>query len=136
MAWTRCVLHTSLVCSVAVLTASCMLTQEEAAARARLTTRGGGTAVHSSAAVAQPGGEWDIDDEPLEDLQPARAAAAPPASYAPRPAAGAPSRPVVAHVRPAPPAGGGTKPMKLGASKLGASKLKGGDLDLEALLAD
>jgi len=108
--------------------------QEEAAARARL-TRGGGAAATPSAAAAQPaGGDWDVDDEPLEDLQPARAAAPPP--YVARPAASAPSRPVVAHVRPAPPPGGATKPMKLGASKLGASKLKGGDLDLEALLAD
>jgi SCY1-like protein 1 len=38
-----------------------------------------------------------------------------------------------AAVRPSAPA---LKPMKLGASKLGVSKLKGGDLDLEALLAD
>jgi hypothetical protein len=75
-----------------------------------------------------------VDDEPLEDLQPARAAAPP--SYTARPAAAAPSRPVVAHVRPTASVGGATKPMKLGASTLGASKLKGGDLDLEALLAD
>jgi hypothetical protein len=33
-------------------------------------------------------------------------------------------------------AGAAVKPMKLGASKLGASKLKGKDIDLEALLAD
>ena len=115
-----------------VLTASRVCPQEEVAARARL-TRGGATAP-SSAVVAQPaGGDWDIDDEPLEDLQPVRAAA-PPLAARPAPAA-APSRPVVAHVRPAPSAGA-TKPMKLGASKLGASKLKGGDIDLEALLAD
>ena len=41
----------------------------------------------------------------------------------------APARPVAAPL-------GGVKPMKLGGTKLGASKLKGADLDLEALLAD
>ena len=109
--------------------------QAEAAARARL-TRAGNTTLSSAAAAQPAGGDWDVDDEPLEDLQPERAAAPPP-YVAARPAAPpATSRPVVAHVRPAPSAGAATKPMKLGASKLGASKLKGGDLDLEALLAD
>ncbi len=112
---------------------SCAL-QEEVAARARLTRAGGGAGAASAVAAQAGGGDWDVDDEPLEDLQPARAAAPP--SYTARPAAAPPSRPVVAHVRPTASVGGATKPMKLGASKLGASKLKGGDLDLEALLAD
>jgi len=115
--------------------------QEEAAARSRLNTLAlGGSKPRTSsslAAMQSAGQGWggEDDNEAFEDFQDTapRSVAPPPITVhvpAPKPA-GAP-QPVP---RPAPQLGG-AKPLKLGGgpAKLGASKLKGADLDLFKML--
>ena len=120
--------------------------EEEAAARARLnsfTLGGAGVAarVSSSLAAMQSAGDgWggDADDEPFEDMSappPARAAAplSTPVGHIAVPKASAGLQPVA---KLSATQAAGPKPLKLGGgpAKLGASKLKGQDLDLMKLL--
>ena len=118
--------------------------EEEAAARARLnnlTLGGSAASLNSSslAAMQSAGDGWGGDaDEPFEDMQPApppARAAAPlstPVGHITVPKSAATLQPVVKAAT----AAVGAKPLKLGGgpAKLGASKLKGQDLDLMKLL--
>jgi len=103
--------------------------QQEEAARARLSRLSVAPASRPAQAASSGSGDgWGGEEEPFEDMQPSTVPLqpqAPAAGHIGRPAAA--PRPAASVPRPAP---------ALKTLKLGGSKLKGGDLDLEALLAD